>query len=91
MPLRFPITTLLLLVLLVVILLVFLAGCGPSTPKTEPLEQLVQDFVYGSLALSPVTATATGYHEHNGAALDEMLTRRSTWNWPATRFSAPTP
>ena len=63
MQLRFPIVALLLL----------LAGCGPPTPKTEPFEQLVQDFVYSSLALSPVTATATGYHEHNGAALDEML------------------
>ncbi len=63
MQLRFPIVALLLL----------LAGCGPPTPKTEPFEQLVQDFVYGSLALSPVTATATGYHEHNGTALDEML------------------
>jgi uncharacterized protein (DUF885 family) len=36
-------------------------------------DKLTQDFVYGSLALSPTTATATGYHQHNGIALDEML------------------
>ena len=37
------------------------------------LDSLTSDFVYGSLALSPVTATATGYHEHNHVSLDELL------------------
>jgi uncharacterized protein (DUF885 family) len=36
-------------------------------------EKLTQDFIYGSLALSPVGATATGYHQHNGTPLDELL------------------
>jgi uncharacterized protein (DUF885 family) len=33
----------------------------------------VDDFVYGSLALSPVGATSTGYHQHNGVSMDEAL------------------
>src|SRR6185312_14209303 len=36
-------------------------------------EQLVDDFVFGTLALSPSTATATGYHEHHGASLGDAL------------------
>ena len=36
-------------------------------------EKLTEDLLYGSLALSPVGATQTGYHEHNGLQLDEML------------------
>src|SRR5207245_5270583 len=36
-------------------------------------DKLTDDLLYGSLALSPVSATQTGYHEHNGAALDELL------------------
>ena len=38
-----------------------------------PFEQLVDDFVFATLALSPTTATAFGYHEHHGASLDDML------------------
>jgi uncharacterized protein (DUF885 family) len=36
-------------------------------------DQLVGDFVYGTLALSPVTATSVGYHSHRGRALDTAL------------------
>lgn len=36
-------------------------------------DTLTQDFLYGSLALSPVSATATGYHLHNGVPLDELV------------------
>ena len=36
-------------------------------------EKLTDDLLYGTLALAPVAATQTGYHEHNGVALDEML------------------
>src|SRR5437867_12586743 len=36
-------------------------------------DKLTDDVLYGSLALSPVSATQTGYHEHNGGARDEML------------------
>jgi len=38
-----------------------------------PFEQLVDDFVFGTLALSPTTATSFGYHVHHGASLDDML------------------
>ncbi len=36
-------------------------------------EQLVDDFVFGTLALSPATATGVGYHEHRGTGLDDLL------------------
>jgi len=36
-------------------------------------DKLTQDFLYGSLALSPVSATGVGYHLHNGVPLDELL------------------
>jgi uncharacterized protein (DUF885 family) len=36
-------------------------------------DQLVDDFVLGTLALSPNTATSFGYHVHHGASLDDML------------------
>jgi len=36
-------------------------------------EKLTDDLLYGTLALAPVAATQTGYHDHNGVALDEML------------------
>jgi uncharacterized protein (DUF885 family) len=36
-------------------------------------EKLTQDFLYGSLALSPVSATGVGYHVNNGVPLDELL------------------
>ncbi len=51
---------------------VLLAACG-SKPITTDFDKLTQDLIYGSLALSPVNATATGYHTHNGRPLDELL------------------
>src|SRR5437016_9392196 len=43
-------------------------------PGEQPdFSKLTEDFVYGSLALSPVAATSAGYHEHNGIRLDEKL------------------
>ena len=57
---------------------VALFGCltactqAPS-PAPQDSEKLTQDFIYGTLALSPVSATAAGYHQHNGAALDDLL------------------
>jgi uncharacterized protein (DUF885 family) len=41
--------------------------------STDPFEQLLDDFVLGTLALSPTTATSFGYHVHHGAPLDDML------------------
>ena len=35
--------------------------------------KLTEDFVYGSLALSPISATQAGYHMHEGVTLDEKL------------------
>jgi uncharacterized protein (DUF885 family) len=48
-------------------------SCSTPKPTLPDFDKLTQDFVYGSLALSPTTATATGYHQHNGVALDEIL------------------
>lgn len=51
---------------------VFESGCRRSeAPVSFP--QLAEDFVYGSLAISPVAATSAGYHEHNGVKLDEQI------------------
>src|SRR5450755_2623745 len=41
--------------------------------ERQDFSKTTEDFVYGSLALSPVSATAAGYHEHNGVRLDEKL------------------
>ncbi len=60
-----------------VALALFSMSCNttPSKPETSSadFDKLVDDFVYGSLALSPVGATATGYHSHNGVSMDEAL------------------
>jgi uncharacterized protein (DUF885 family) len=48
-----------------------LAGC--ASRKAETLLPLVEEFVYSSLAFSPVGATGAGYHEHQGRRLDELL------------------
>ena len=51
-----------------------LAGCKMPQEKQKPdFSKLTEDFVYGSLALSPVSATQAGYHEHQGVRLDEKL------------------
>ena len=43
-------------------------------PSEKPdFSNLTEDFVYGSLALSPTSATSAGYHEHQGVRLDEQL------------------
>src|ERR1700693_444331 len=52
----------------------FMAGCKMNQQKQKPdFSKLTEDFVYGSLALSPVSATSAGYHEHQGVRLDEQL------------------
>ena len=59
---------------------VWLAPAGCSKPKvTESFAPLAEEFVYSSLALSPVGATGVGYHVHKDPTtgadlkLDEML------------------
>lgn len=51
--------------------------CGSTAARATPADlqftQVVDDFVFGSLALSPVTATAVGYHKHRGEWLEDQL------------------
>jgi uncharacterized protein (DUF885 family) len=49
-----------------------LAGCGRQTPSGD-LDALIAEFMYETLAKSPVAATASGYHQHRGVPLDELL------------------
>lgn len=49
-----------------------LAACRKS-PDASSFGRMTQEFVEGALALSPVTATAAGYHQHQGRTLDEEL------------------
>ncbi len=53
--------------------------------QTPDFSKLTEDFVYGSLALSPVSATQAGYHEHQGVKLDEKLDDFSPSGIEATR------
>ena len=54
------------------VLAVFMPGCKMPGERQD-FSKLSEDFVYGSLALSPVSSTAAGYHEHQGIRLDEKL------------------
>ena len=47
------------------------AGCRPAT--SDVAEHMASEFVYETLAFSPVAATQTGYHSHAGHRLDELL------------------
>jgi uncharacterized protein (DUF885 family) len=45
-----------------------------APPPAKPdLSTLTDDFVYGSLALSPTSATSAGYHQHKGVNLEDQL------------------
>ncbi len=46
------------------------AGCRK---EQVPVPVLAEEFVYQSLAFSPVWATQAGYHRHAGTPLDELL------------------
>src|SRR5882762_7238022 len=54
---------------------VLISGLSPAraTPTDLQFNQVVEDFVFGTLSLSPTTATGIGYHKHQGAALDDLL------------------
>jgi uncharacterized protein (DUF885 family) len=55
-------------------LFAFLTACTQTqSPVPQDSEKLTQDFIYGTLALSPVNATQAGYHQHNGTVLDDLL------------------
>jgi uncharacterized protein (DUF885 family) len=49
-----------------------LAGCSRPASR-QPFDPVAEEFVFGSLALSPVSATLSGYHQHQGTSLDEAL------------------
>src|SRR5580704_15288528 len=44
-----------------------------AAPADLQFSQVVDDFVFGTLALSPVTASTVGYHKHHGEMLEDML------------------
>jgi uncharacterized protein (DUF885 family) len=52
--------------------LLVMTGCK-MPGEQQDFSKLTEEFVYGSLALSPVSATVAGYHEHQGVRLDEKL------------------
>ena len=54
------------------VLAVFMPGCKMPGERQD-FSKLSEDFVHGSLALSPVSSTAAGYHEYQGIRLDEKL------------------
>lgn len=55
--------------------LLCMTGCKQpvASPPKPDLASLTDDFVYGSLALSPVSATSAGYHDHKGVNLDGQI------------------
>src|SRR5215471_1868814 len=66
--------------ILIILIFVLCISCSTTQPapatnmsSAADFDKLTDDLLYGTLALSPVTATQTGYHEHNGVSLDEML------------------
>jgi uncharacterized protein (DUF885 family) len=68
-----------------ILLLSLSVGCGKNA--SEKLTSISEEFVLGSLAFSPSSATATGLHEHQGQKLDEMLDDNSPANLDKqTRF-----
>ena len=44
-----------------------------TAPAGMTVDRLVDDFVLGTLALSPSNATGLGYHTHHGKSLDDQL------------------
>src|SRR6266478_5559669 len=48
-------------------------GNAKAASTDGQFDQLVDDFVLGTLALAPSTATGFGYHVHRGISLDDML------------------
>lgn len=55
------------------LMMIVLCGCGPKAMDPQSFERLTGEFTQATLALSPVSATAAGYHQHAGQALDTLL------------------
>jgi uncharacterized protein (DUF885 family) len=53
--------------------LAVVVSCQRPPSVEDQVRQLSETFVHNSLALSPVEATAAGYHRHPGINLDEQL------------------
>src|SRR5262249_20410158 len=49
-----------------------LTACADRA-RSPSFDSVAEEFVYGTLALSPVSATQAGYHQRKGASLDEAL------------------
>ncbi|HAX41325.1 MAG TPA: hypothetical protein DCY80_02060 [Solibacterales bacterium] len=58
-----------------ILLFALLLTAGSCSRPSGPLDfnALRGEFIYGTLALSPVSATAAGYHRHQDRNLDEQL------------------
>uniref|UniRef100_Q02AW9 DUF885 domain-containing protein n=1 Tax=Solibacter usitatus (strain Ellin6076) TaxID=234267 RepID=Q02AW9_SOLUE len=66
-------------------LLLLSVSCGKNS--SEKLTGISEEFVLGSLAFSPSSATSTGLHEYQGQKLDDMLDDYSPANLARqTRF-----
>lgn len=52
--------------------MILLTGCKTAPPPVDVIA-LSREFTESTLSMSPVTATAVGYHVHNGRRLDEEL------------------
>src|ERR1700761_5525968 len=52
-------------------------SCGAlparAAPADSPFDKIVDDYVFGSLVASPVTASTVGYHQHHGRMLEDEL------------------
>jgi len=55
-----------------VLALALMTGCSARAPGPS-FDSLTEEFVYGTLALSPASATQSGYHQHKDVNLDEAL------------------
>jgi uncharacterized protein (DUF885 family) len=50
-----------------------LGFCTLAVAAPNEVDKIVDDYMYGSLALSPSGATQAGYHRHQGVVLDDLL------------------
>jgi uncharacterized protein (DUF885 family) len=55
-----------------VLALMTIVSCS-KTPPPPDFEKMSHDLIYGSLALSPVSATQAGLHNYNNVPLDELI------------------
>src|ERR1700749_1287705 len=50
-----------------------LAQGATAAPAEAQFDKIVDDYVFGSLVASPVTASTVGYHQHHGRMLEDEL------------------